>query len=67
MFRATIGTLVFSIVGFIIFIFLGVLISGSIWPELPYETALPYLLLVGIFGAVFSVIIFRKAWLKNKH
>jgi hypothetical protein len=45
-------TVLFAIIGFVSFLFVGVFVMGSIWPELPYETALPYLLGIAIFGAV---------------
>ena len=65
MFKATIGALAFFVLGFISFVFLGVLILGSIWPNLPYETALPYLLLFGLIGAILLALIWRKIIFKK--
>lgn len=58
-------TIVFAIIGFVVFLFIGVLIAGEFWPEQPYETGLSYLLGIAIIGAVLCGGFTRRMFLKR--
>lgn len=43
-----------TLIGFIAFLYAGIFILGSLFPDLPYEAALPYLLGIALLGSIFS-------------
>jgi len=42
------------VLGFLTFLYASLFIRGTLFPELPYEAALPYLLGSALLGSVFS-------------
>jgi hypothetical protein len=49
-----------ALAGFLLFLFGALVVAGSVWPTVPYESALPALLVSGLLGAVVAVALLRR-------